>query len=145
MRFVRSLRDLDIERGERTAAIAFVCAPDADALITRVADEVVELGPALRPSAGGDIPAYCDHDHVVRALRAAGCDAVWPGWGFVSEDADFVERLDHVTVVVDRIDQRRPDAHVAFAQARHLELPRQVLLQRLAARRRVVLCVVVVT
>jgi acetyl/propionyl-CoA carboxylase alpha subunit/acetyl-CoA carboxylase carboxyltransferase component len=99
MRFVRSLRDLDVERGERTAAVAFVCAPDADALITRVADEVVDIGPALRPSAGGAIPAYCDHDHVVRHLRAAGCDAVWPGWGFASEDAEFVERLETEGIV----------------------------------------------
>ncbi|HUW01030.1 MAG TPA: biotin carboxylase N-terminal domain-containing protein [Acidimicrobiales bacterium] len=34
-----------------------------------------------------------DHGHVLGRVLGAGCDAVWPGWGFVSEDADFVERV----------------------------------------------------
>ena len=37
--------------------------------------------------------AYLDHDLVMEALRAAGADAVWPGWGFVAEDPAFADRV----------------------------------------------------
>ncbi|MGH0028327.1 MAG: biotin/lipoyl-containing protein, partial [Myxococcota bacterium] len=37
--------------------------------------------------------AYLDHDAVFDALRRLEADAVWPGWGFVAEDAGFVERV----------------------------------------------------
>src|SRR5262249_58887846 len=37
--------------------------------------------------------AYLDHDLVIVALRRAGVDAVWPGWGFVAEDPAFAERV----------------------------------------------------
>jgi biotin carboxylase len=32
-------------------------------------------------------------------LRALQCDAVWPGWGFASEDPEFVDRLEAAGVV----------------------------------------------
>jgi len=40
-----------------------------------------------------------DHDRVLAALNSAGCDAVWPGWGFIAEDAEFVERLEAEGIV----------------------------------------------
>ena len=46
---------------------------------------------------------------------------------------DLLERFDDVAVIVDRIDDGGADAHVAFAEARHLQLPGQVFLQRFAA------------
>ena len=47
---------------------------------------------------------------------------------------DLFERLDHITVVVDGVDDGGADAHFALVQARHLKLPGQVFLQRFAAR-----------
>ncbi len=41
----------------------------------------------------GEVAAYLDHDGILDALRRAGADAVWPGWGFVAEDPRFVERV----------------------------------------------------
>ena len=37
--------------------------------------------------------AYLDHDLLISVLTRAGADAVWPGWGFVSENPDFVARV----------------------------------------------------
>lgn len=99
MRFLRAVRDYNLERGTELQALAFFTDPDAGAPFVRGADDAVRLGPAFRlGSDGKSISAYCDHDHVLALLRAARCDAVWPGWGFISEDADFVERLQHAGI-----------------------------------------------
>jgi acetyl/propionyl-CoA carboxylase alpha subunit/acetyl-CoA carboxylase carboxyltransferase component len=99
VRFLRALREYNLERGTQLRAIAFYTDPDDDAPFVREADEAVLLGPALRASASGTmVSAYCDHDHVVQLLQDAACDAVWPGWGFVAEDAAFVKRLEDVGI-----------------------------------------------
>jgi acetyl/propionyl-CoA carboxylase alpha subunit/acetyl-CoA carboxylase carboxyltransferase component len=65
-----------------------VTPPDRDAPFARQADRAVELS-----AANGAVAAYLDHDCVVAALKSVGADAVWPGWGFVAEDPEFVDRL----------------------------------------------------
>jgi acetyl/propionyl-CoA carboxylase alpha subunit/acetyl-CoA carboxylase carboxyltransferase component len=65
----------------------------------RLADEAIDLGTAQRATETGLVSAYCDHDHVMETIRAAKCDAVWPGWGFASEDAAFVARCEKEGVV----------------------------------------------
>ncbi len=98
VRFVRSLREFDAAHGTETECVAFFTTPDAGAPFVRMADDVVDLGAALRPGGVGTVSAYCDHEHVLAALAASSCDAVWPGWGFASEDADFVEKLEGVGI-----------------------------------------------
>ena len=61
---------------------------------TRQADEAISIGEEMRDTPdGGKISAYCDHDYILSVLEAHQCDAVWPGWGFVSEDPQFVAKL----------------------------------------------------
>ena len=99
VRFIRTLRDYNAERGTRLEAVALYTDPDRHTPFVRLADHAVPLGPALRPAAhGGLASAYTDHAHLLAALEAAGCDAVWPGWGFVSEDAAFVAALERAGV-----------------------------------------------
>ena len=76
-RAIRSLRDLGIP--------AVVGYSDCDrlSLAVRMADEAYHLGGS--PAA----ESYLDGDHIIEVAKAAGCDALFPGYGFLAENADF--------------------------------------------------------
>ncbi len=69
------------ERG--LEAVAVYSDADADALHVRIADAAWHIGPA--PSS----ESYLRADKILEVAAAAGCDAVHPGYGFLSENAGF--------------------------------------------------------
>ncbi len=69
--------------GLRTVAV--YTGPDRGALHTRLADEAIDLG--------DDPRGYLDPDALLGAAARAGADAVHPGYGFLSENADFAEAV----------------------------------------------------
>ena len=89
LRCVRTVKALRALEGADLRAIVLYTDVDRDAPFVRHADAAVRL-PALP---GAEARAYLDHDAVTAALRAAGADAVWPGWGFVAEDPAFADRV----------------------------------------------------
>ncbi|MCC6620736.1 MAG: ATP-grasp domain-containing protein [Deltaproteobacteria bacterium] len=95
VRFLRALKDYNLERGTELTSVALYTDPDRLTPFVRLADHAVALGPALTRGADGAlVSTYTDHDKVLDAIARAGADAVWPGWGFVAEDAAFVEKLE---------------------------------------------------
>ncbi|MBB4439996.1 MULTISPECIES: acetyl-CoA carboxylase biotin carboxylase subunit [Rhizobium] len=72
--------------GIRTVQVHSVA--DADMLAMKLADEAVNIGP---PSAA---KSYLDINAVVSAAKATGVDAVHPGYGFLSENADFADAVE---------------------------------------------------
>jgi acetyl-CoA carboxylase, biotin carboxylase subunit len=78
VRVIRALHELGIE------AVAVYSTADRDSLHVRLADRSVCIGP---PQAAG---SYLNIPSVVAAAETTGCEAVHPGYGFLSENPAFV-------------------------------------------------------
>ena len=81
VRIMRAARELGIE------TVAVCSEADVDALHTRTADHFEIIGPAPANK------SYLVIDNVIDAAIRSGADAVHPGYGFLSERAEFAERL----------------------------------------------------
>ncbi len=80
-RVIKTARKLGI------ATVAVYSDADRDALHVKMADEAVHIGPP--PSS----QSYIVIDKILDAVRATGADAVHPGYGFLSENANFADAL----------------------------------------------------
>ena len=78
IRVMRTCRELGI------ATVAVYSEADREALHVRTADEAYLVGPA--PSRD----SYLRQDRILEAAKASGADAIHPGYGFLSENPDFV-------------------------------------------------------
>ncbi len=74
------------------ATVAVYSDADRDALHVTLADEAIRIGPA--PSA----ESYLVIDHILQACLETGAEAVHPGYGFLSENAAFAERLSQESI-----------------------------------------------
>ncbi|MDJ1372071.1 acetyl-CoA carboxylase biotin carboxylase subunit [Gulosibacter molinativorax] len=81
VRVIRAAREMGI------ATVAVVSEADRNSNFGRLADESVEIGPAAASL------SYLNQDAVMAAAAQTGADAVHPGYGFLSENAEFAQKV----------------------------------------------------
>ncbi len=93
MRFIHAVREFNQEHRTTLRTIALFTEPDRNAMFVREADEAVCLGAAqmIDPSTQQPKSSYVDLALLERKLVTARADAVWVGWGFVAEHAQFAD------------------------------------------------------
>lgn len=79
VRIIRACREMDIE------TVAVYSTADKDALHVELADEAVCIGSPLPKN------SYLNIENIVSAAVLTGCDALHPGFGFLSENAKFAD------------------------------------------------------
>ncbi|WP_293444871.1 acetyl-CoA carboxylase biotin carboxylase subunit [Planktotalea sp.] len=82
LRVIRACREMGIE------SVAVHSTADADAMHVRMADEAVCIGPPPGTESYLSIPA------IIAACEITGAQAIHPGYGFLSENANFVQIIE---------------------------------------------------
>ena len=82
VRVIRALRALSV------SSVAVYSKEDRDALHTRLADERVCIGE------GAARNSYLNMDTILTVAKNTGCDAIHPGYGFLSENAQFAKKCE---------------------------------------------------
>ncbi|MFP4508739.1 MAG: biotin carboxylase N-terminal domain-containing protein, partial [Spirochaetaceae bacterium] len=98
MRFIRAVKEYNAEHGTHMTTVAFFIPEEGEALFTKEADYAVPFSEIPEGNTTAATP-YLNHDQLINGLLRTSCTAVWPGWGFVSEDADFVARVEREGLV----------------------------------------------
>jgi acetyl-CoA carboxylase, biotin carboxylase subunit len=89
LRVIRACREMGI------ASVAVHSTADADAMHVRMADEAICIGPA--PSS----QSYLSFPAIISACEITGAQAIHPGYGFLSENAAFVQAVeDHALTFI---------------------------------------------
>ena len=87
VRIIRAAKEMGI------ATVQAASAADRDMLAARLADDVAPVGPAHATK------SYLNAETMLKAALDSGCDAVHPGYGFLSENADFAEMVEAAGLV----------------------------------------------
>ena len=86
VRIIRALREMGI------GSVAVYSEADRTALHTVLADEAVCIGPAK------SLDSYANPVAVLSAASVSGADAIHPGYGFLSERADFADLCEEMNI-----------------------------------------------
>ena len=86
LRIIRTCKELDIK------SVAIFSEVDVEGLWVRKADECY-------PLVGNPIEAYLNYDRIIDLAKKANCDAIHPGYGFLSESAEFAQACEKAGVI----------------------------------------------
>jgi acetyl/propionyl-CoA carboxylase alpha subunit len=98
LRFIRAVNEYNAQNNTSLQTVAFYIDKEEYAPFVKQADYGVALS-SMNLYPGKQKSPYLDHDLMLQALKTSGCDAIWVGWGFVSEDAPFTEKIEQAGIV----------------------------------------------
>lgn len=87
-----AIRIMRAAAGLKIPTVAIYPEDDIDSLHTKKADEAIMLK-------GTGAAAYLDMDQIIAIAGQTGCDAIHPGYGFLSENAEFARKCEKVGLV----------------------------------------------
>ena len=88
VRILRACREIGVD------AVTVYSAADADSLHVQLSPNAVCIGPAKAAD------SYLNVDALLTVAKETGCDAIHPGYGFLSENADFAQRCADLGIAV---------------------------------------------
>lgn len=86
LRIIRACKELEI------TSVAMFSEADTEGMWVRKADEAY-------PILGNTIQAYLDYDRIIALALKSECDAIHPGYGFLSESAEFSEACEAAGII----------------------------------------------
>jgi acetyl/propionyl-CoA carboxylase alpha subunit len=98
LRLIRAVREYNNLHGTQLKTVALYIDKEEHAPFVKMADDSLALS-KVEGYPGKQKSPYLDHELILEALEMADCQAIWVGWGFVSEDADFAEKIEKKGIV----------------------------------------------
>ncbi|NUM34358.1 MAG: ATP-grasp domain-containing protein [Candidatus Brocadiae bacterium] len=98
VRCIRAIKEYNASFHTQFSNVVFFLDSERENLFVKEADKAYPFSslPYFKDCKGSP---YLEQEAIILALKKAGCDAVWPGWGFLSENASFVKRLEEERIV----------------------------------------------
>ena len=93
LRFIRAVHEYNSLHGTRLTTVAFYVEKEEYSTFVKHSDDSLAFAELEGFSELKQSP-YLDHDLLLKALKQSGCDAVWVGWGFISEDPVFAAKIE---------------------------------------------------
>lgn len=98
LRFIRAVKEYNNLHGTELKTVALYIDKEENSPFVRMADDAFPLS-RLPEYPGKQKSPYLDHELILSALSATRSNAIWVGWGFVSEDAPFAEKVEAAGIV----------------------------------------------
>lgn len=98
VRCIRAIKEYNASFQTQLSSVVFFLDVERENLFVKEADKAYSFS-SLSYFNGCKTSPYLDQEAMILALKNAHCDAVWPGWGFLSENASFVQRLEEENIV----------------------------------------------
>ncbi|MCY4543085.1 MAG: acetyl-CoA carboxylase biotin carboxylase subunit [Rhodobacteraceae bacterium] len=89
LRIIRTCKELGV------STVAVHTTVDQDSMHVRMADEAVCVG---RPASVNTRESYLSERNIIAACEITGADAIHPGYGFLAENSEFVEKVNEIGI-----------------------------------------------
>ncbi len=98
VRFIRGVKEFNLLHKTNLITVVFYLEVDKEAFYVKEADEAYPLS-IFKEFSKTQGSAYLNRALMLESLQDSRCEAVWPGWGFLSEDYIFTKMIEDAQIV----------------------------------------------